>query len=404
VNISFYIARRYLFSKKSKNVINIISLISTVVVAGVTASMVIVLSAFNGIESLVHDLFGSFDADVVVTPEKGRHFNINDYDREAILAIPGVLNLSEVLEEDVWVHFDQQNTVATLKGVETHFAQITTIDSMMFLGDFVLERNNFPLAVVGLGIYAELGARFRGAESDIITLNAPIKGKKLGRDKQAAFNSEPIALGGVYSVNAELDVKYVVTPISFARGLFGSDSICSSIEIDVDDSYDIHSIQSQIVPFLKGNTKVQTKYEKNALVYQTNESEKWATYLIMLFILVIAAFNIVASLTMLIIEKKRDIFILRSVGVSSGGINRIFILEGIMIYFIGTMLGLAIGIGACFVQQQLGIIELPGSMVPQYPVKTLFSDLLRILVSVMAVGMLFSFALVKMLVRRYVGG
>jgi lipoprotein-releasing system permease protein len=377
-------------------------MISMVVVAGVTAAMIIILSAFNGIEDLVSSLFSSFDADITISATEGKTININTLDYMAIAKTEGVGMMSEVIEEDVWINYGEQNTVATIKGVSPTYGEMSTLDTMMYLGKFVLRDNNLNYSVIGRGIRGELGIRFREGEAPIINIHAPKRGKKIKTSKQGAFHTLPIMVGGVYSVNAELDVKYIIAPVAFCKELFGYENEISGLEVDVTEDKDVDIVAASLQTMLGPDFNVRTRYQKNLLIYQTNASEKWATFLILLFILVIAAFNIVASLTMLIIEKKKDIFILQSMGVTRQSINSIFILESIFIYFIGSMIGIACGVGLCFLQQTFGLIRLEGAMIPYYPVSVEWFDVLQVILSVMAVGFAFSLALVRYLIKRFV--
>ncbi|MFT5184008.1 MAG: lipoprotein-releasing system permease protein [Flavobacteriales bacterium] len=377
-------------------------MISMVVVAGVTAAMIIILSAFNGIEDLVSGLFSSFDADITISATEGKTIKIDALDYLSIAKTEGVEMMSEVIEEDVWINYGEQNTVATIKGVSPSYGEMSTLDTMMYLGEFVLKQNNLNYSIIGRGIRGELGIRFREGESPIINIHAPKRGKKIRSSKQGAFNTLPIMVGGVYSVNAELDVKYVIAPVAYCKELFGYDDEISALEVDVSKEADVEEVSKSLQILLGDQFLIRTRYQKNLLIYQTNASEKWATFLILLFILIIAAFNIVASLTMLIIEKKKDIFILQSMGVTRPTINSIFILESIFIYFIGAMIGIILGVGLCFLQQSFGLIRLEGAMIPYYPVSVEWNDVFQVILSVMAVGFAFSLILVRYLIKRYV--
>lgn len=274
---------------------------------------------------------------------------------------------------------------------------------MIYDGEFVLEGKDFFYAVVGLGVRSELNMPLYAHKPTVMTVNAPIRGKKLSRSKENAFNHEAVNVSGIFSVNAELDAKYVFLPLQFVRPLFGMENEISSIEIFLNDDDDAEKIESEIEKTLSPTLKIETRYEKNALVYKTNASEKWATFLILLFILLIACFNIMASLTMLIIEKKKDIFTLSSMGASSASIERIFVYEGILINFIGAILGTLIGLALCWAQQNFGLIRMEGAMVDTYPVSIKWPDVIGIFFTVVIVGTLFSLTLVRMLVRRFAG-
>lgn len=374
-----------------------------VVVAAVTAAMIIVLSALNGIEVLVQDLFNKFETELTVLPEQGKVFVINEDTLSLIKEIEGVRMISEIIEEDVWVRNNSKdvNSVCTVKGVQPYYGEMTGIDSMVPYGSFVLEKEDFYYAVPGYGIYTDLKIPRRD-DPEILIINAPIRGKKLSQHRENAFRSMPIMVNSTYSVNAELDVKYIFTSLDFCRELFDYPTEMSSLEISLHPDADVKVVQAKIQNLLGSNLKTATREDKNALVYKTNESEKWATFLILLFILIIAAFNIVSSLSMLIIEKKKDIFILRSMGATEETVQRIFIQEGILIYFIGAIIGLIVGIGIVSAQQAFGLIKISGATVTYYPVAIVISDLLIIMASVMFVGFLFSNILVRRLMKRFV--
>lgn len=402
VNVPLHISRRYLFSKKSRNIINLISGISMFVVACVTAAMICILSAFNGIEGLVAELFTTFDAEISIVPAKGKTFEVSDSLLNEIAGIDGVRAISQVVEDDVIVRFDGQPTVATIKGVDTTFATLTNISNMMRVGEFQLYRNSQACAIPGLGIQSELGIPYRPNEYALITVSAPIRGKKLSKYKEKALNTEPILVSGVFSVNAELDVKYLVAPLDFTQRLLGYENEVSFIDCGILPDADAEDVQEALQLKLGDEFEVKTRYEKNAVIHQTNRTEKWATFLILFFILVIAAFNVMASLTMLIIEKRKDIFILKSMGLTNLDIRRIFSLQGMLINGIGALIGLVAGLVLCFVQQEVGIIPLQGSIVQYYPMEVQVSDVLKVIASVALIGTLFSVFMVRYLIRRFV--
>lgn len=368
------------------------------VVAAVAASMLTVLSAINGIDGLVRELFTSFDAPVSIYPARGKVFSPDSLDMAAIRAIPEVKSVARVLEDDVILGFEDRKTVATLRGVDSTFLEISPVDSMLYLGDFILEENGYPYAVVGLGIRSELLIPIFNDERPPLQVFAPIRGKELRKYRQGAFNRENILVSGVYSVNAELDVKYVVTSYEFASTLFDYGNAVSSLEIDTDSPKEL---VEKLEGIIGDQYFAQTRDQKNALVFQTNESEKWATYAILMFILLIAAFNIMASLTMLVIEKKKDIFVLRSMGATENMVFRIFFLEGILINLVGATFGLIVGYALCWAQQNIGLVPLQGSIVDYYPIKVRLADVAVIFLSIMTIGVLSSSLLVKYLLKRH---
>jgi len=401
VNVSYYIARRYLFAKKSRNIINIISMISMTVVAFVTAAMICVMSAFSGIEMLVQQLFSNFDAPLTIVPVEGKSFADSLIIDSKFKEIAGIANYSRIIEEDAWLQYSDYNSVATIKGVPLDYGINSTIDSMMYFGNFTLQKDSFNYAVLGLGVYSEL--RLPRPENDppILLINAPIRGKKLSRYKENAFNRANIMVSGAFSVNAELDVKYLFVPLNFARELFAMEDRITSVELSLAEGANEEEVKKQLESFLPKELKVETRYDRNALVYKTNASEKWFTFLILLFILGIACFNIIASLTMLIIEKKKDIRLLESLGATRPMIDRIFIYEGIFINTLGALIGTGVGLGLCYAQQTFGLVTMQGAMVEYYPVLVKPLDVVGIIITVLLLGSVFSLALVGRLMKRF---
>lgn len=403
MNVAFYIARRHLFAKKSRGIINFISGISMVVVAFITAAMIVVMSAFNGIDELVKAIFSNVDAPLTVVPLEGKVIPDSLINENALLAIPGIVGYSKVIEEDVRLSHENRYAIATVKGVESSYANFSPIDTAIVDGQYLLQLDSLPLAVVGSGIQLELDMPLREYAPTIMEIAAPIRGRRISEYKEEAFNQENIVVTGVFAINAELDAKYVLVPLFFARRLFGMTDVVTSVDVFTNEQLEQHEIATALQAQFAGTAKIVTREEKNALIYKTNASEKWATFLILLFIFLIACFNIIASLTMLIIEKKRDIFTLNSIGVDTRGIQRIFIYEGILINLIGAFAGAVVGLIICFAQQKYGLIAMTGGAVESYPVSVQWPDVVGIFITVISVGTLFSSLLVRVLVRRFAG-
>jgi lipoprotein-releasing system permease protein len=376
-------------------------MISMTVVAFVTAAMICVMSAFSGIEMLVQQLFSNFDAPLTIVPVEGKSFADSLIVDSKFKEIAGIANYSRIIEEDAWLQYSDYNSVATIKGVPLDYGINSTIDSMMYFGDFTLQKDSFNYAVLGLGVYSEL--RLPRPENDppILLINAPIRGKKLSRYKENAFNRANIMVSGAFSVNAELDVKYLFVPLNFARELFAMEDRITSVELSLAEGANEEEVKKQLESFLPKELKVETRYDRNALVYKTNASEKWFTFLILLFILGIACFNIIASLTMLIIEKKKDIRLLESLGATRPMIDRIFIYEGIFINTLGALIGTGVGLGLCYAQQTFGLVTMQGAMVEYYPVLVKPLDVVGIIITVLLLGSVFSLALVGRLMKRF---
>lgn len=371
------------------------------VVAFVAAAMVCVMSAFSGIEDLVQDLFSNFDAPVTLVPKEGKTFSEELLTNEQLAALPGVINYSKIIEEDAWINYGDNNTVATIKGVQPSFQETLPLDSITYDGVFLLEENKKPRAVVGLGVRSELLMPLSESDPTIVSIHAPIRGKKLSRYREEAFHKMSIPVSGIFSANAELDMKYVFVPLEFAKELFGMETEISSIELQLEPGITEEEAKEAITPLIPASLEVKTRFDKNALVYQTNASEKWWTFCILLFILIIASFNIIASLTMLIIEKKKDIYVLGSMGANYTTILRIFTLQGVFINLMGAVLGTSFGLLLCYLQQHFGLITMEGAVVEFYPVLVKPLDILGIFVTVVVVGSVFCIALVRVLMRRF---
>jgi lipoprotein-releasing system permease protein len=401
LNVALYIARRHLFARKTRGIINFISGISMVVVAFITAAMITVMSAFNGIDELVKAIFSNVDAPLTVLPAEGKVIPdslINSYQPTLI---SGVIGFSKVIEEDVRLSHENRYAIATVKGVETNYADYSPIDTAIVDGQYLLQLDSMPLAVVGSGIQIELDMPLREYAPTVMEIAAPIRGRRISQFKEEAFNQETIAVSGIFAINAELDAKYTLVPLWFARNLFEMSDVVSSVDVFTDENADVDLIKQALVSSYGPSVRVITREEKNALIYKTNASEKWATFMILLFIFLIGCFNIIASLTMLIIEKKRDIFTLNSMGIDTRGIKRIFMFEGIMINLIGAIAGCVIGLTLCFAQERYGLIAMTGGAVESYPVSVKWLDVLGIIVTVVSVGALFSILLVRSLVHRF---
>lgn len=403
MNVAYYIAKRHLFARKSRGIINLISGISTAVVACITAAMIVVLSAFNGFDDLVKDIFSNFDAPLTIVPVEGKFIPDSLIVEQDIRSIAGISATCKVIEEDARFSHEQLDAIGTVKGVEVDYGNYTNIDSMVYDGTFLLQSDSTPFAIVGSGIRSELNMPLRDYAPTIMNINAPVRGRSVAKFKEDAISYEAIQVSGVFAVNAELDSKYILVPIDFARNIFGMEDVVSSVEIFLANEDDAEAVKKELIKVLPASLKVKTRYEKNELIYKTNASEKWATFLILLFIFLIACFNIIASLTMLIIEKKRDIFTLSTLGMDTLGVQRIFIYEGLLINVIGACIGLAAGLSLCYAQIYFGLISMSGAAVDFYPISVKWPDCLGIFITVISVGGFFSSTLVRMLVRRFAG-
>jgi len=391
LNFSFYIARRYFRSKKSHNVINIISMISVAGVTIGTMALIVVLSVFNGFEQLVVSLYNSFNPDLQITLREGKTFQETDIPLSLIKEMPGVLNLTEVLEENALMRYKDKQAIVTLKGVGEEYRQMTGVDTMMAEGRFLLQSGDKNFTVLGYGVAYYLNANLNDYLNPI-TIFVPARTGKIGGSLEQAFNQEIIFPTGFFSIQQEFDVKYALMPIRFVRELLEYRNQITAIEIKLEAGTDLRKIQLQIEKVVGDKFRVKNRFQQQELLYNIMKSEKYAIFLILTFILLLATFNVVGSLSMLILDKKKDIDILQSMGASMTLIKRIFMTEGLMISFIGALAGMILGGVICWIQQAYGLINMGGPnstfVVDSYPVQMQPADFVLVFFTVMLIGYL----------------
>jgi len=405
VNFPFYIAKRYLVSKKSHNIINIISIISIVGITIGTMALVLILSVFNGFENLVISLFNTFNPDLEVSLKEGKTFSINELPAEEIKNIPGVISLTEVVEENALLKNDEKQHIITIKGVSEEFTELSRLDTMLVEGSFQLKRDQQNLAVIGTGVAYFLDVHI-GNYKRPLTVYVPNRKKSPGMNFESAFNKKLSTPSGIFSVQQDIDSKYVIVPIDFARDLLDYSDELTSLEINLSGDAGHESIQQSVEHILGERFIVRNRYQQEALLYNIMKSEKWVTFAILAFILLIAAFNVIGSLSMLILDKKKDIAILHSMGASIKRIRKIFIAEGVMITMIGGLAGLLLGGLLSWLQQTFGLIRLGatgGSFVVQYyPVQIQMLDFVGIFITVFLIGLFAAWYPVRQISRKYI--
>ncbi|MBL7939880.1 MAG: ABC transporter permease [Flavobacteriales bacterium] len=401
MNLPLLFARRYLFAKRSQNAINIITGISIGVITVVTAAMVVVLSTLNGIADLVDAIYSPFDQDITITAAEGKTFGREALDLESIIAMPAVQDASWVIEENVLLRAGDQQTVATLKGVEPQYLRMSRMDRYMYTGEPTFEGLSGPAAIIGIGLKSELGVPLDDGVMQPLEISALIRGRKLSKYQQRAFETTAIAVRGAFTMNMEFDLKYAVVPLDIAADLLHYDSAVTALELRLFSPKDMDRVEGDLRASLGPAFDVKTRYQKNALMYRTNASEKLFTFIVLSFIGLIGAFNIIASLTMMMIEKRRDMRTLMGMGATPGTVRNIIFGEGVMIVLMGTGIGLLSGLGICWAQQRFGFVQLSGSVVEAYPVKVLPMDLVLICVAVLCIGLFAAWVPLRTLSRRF---
>lgn len=388
MNLSLFIAKRYLISKKSNHAINIISWISIIAISFTTAALVIVLSAMNGLTGIVADLYNAIEPDLKITSVNSKYIlNRIDIERQ-IKLIPEINATSYSLEENALIKLDDKQAVVNIKGVDANFKNLTRFDTVVKEGEYRFEYNNQFYGVFGKGVANKLGINVNDFISPI-SIFAPKRGKFEGINPDDAFTKINVSPAGIFSLNDDFDYKYVLIDLKAAQTLFDCGDEINMIEINVKDKSNIDKIQQHLKNSLGENYNVKNKYEANDVLFKTLEIEKLWVFLILSFILIIATFNIIGSLTMLIIEKKKDIKTFYNMGADQQFIKSIFMKEGLLITFVGAISGLIIGLGVCMIQQQFHVITFDDqSVISYYPIQVEFKDMISILGMVMLIGFL----------------
>jgi lipoprotein-releasing system permease protein len=401
VRLSVYIAKRYLLAKKSRNAINVISAVSVAGVAVGTMALVIVLSVFNGLETMVRSIFNTFDPDIRITAAEGKTFEPDSAQLKLLARLDGVSCYSLTLEENALLKYGDKQYIATVKGVDDNYSMVSEIDSTMWEGEFTLMSDKGrPFAVPGVGVAQYLGIRVNFVTP--LSIYVPRK-EGSASDAENAFNRKFIFPSGIFQIEKDYDSKYVYLPLEFTRELTENDNAATSIEVKFKNNADERSVQKAIKKIFGKDFQVQNRYEQQEIFYKVMKSERLAIFFILTLILIIASFNIIGSLTMLIIEKERDIEILKSLGAANDLIRKIFIFEGWLISIIGAAAGIILGFIICWIQQTFGIVRLQSEtlIMNAYPVVMKVKDFIIVPATVLIIGYWAAWYPVRYLTRKY---
>lgn len=396
MNYRLFIAWRYLFSKKSHHAINIISGISACGVAIATLAMVCTLSVFNGFQGLVADLFTDFDPELKVTLAEGRTFSANDAALKTLRSRKDVAAMTYCLEDKALVLGNEKQVVVTIKGMDESFAQQMNLNRLLYPqmpDDVVLSADVLEYGILGMQLAVQLGLR---ADFDApIQVFAPKRGERVNMaNPMSSFNSdELISPGCVFQVKqAKYDANYIITSLGFAQRLFDQRGRVSQVELKMEPGTNLSRAKKDIARQLGDRFVVRDRYEQQSDVFRIMKIEKLISFLFLTFILLVASFNIIGSLSMLMIDKEKDIDTLRNLGAATGDVRRIFALEGYLISLLGAVVGLVIGVLLCWIQQRYGVISMGRSegsfIVEAYPVVVKVWDLVLIFLTVMVVSAL----------------
>ncbi|GHT27055.1 membrane protein [Bacteroidia bacterium] len=404
MNLSLYIAKRYLFSKKSHNAINIISLVAVCGVAMATMATVCTLSVFNGFQGLVSTMFSAFDPELKITPVKGTVFNPETDLFLQVRALPEIDFISESLEYNAFVVYRERQMPVIVKGVSDNFASLTNFESLLIDGEVNLKNEVSNFALLGLGVANRLGVNAGFVFP--MEICAPKRTVPVNlANPSSSFVRDYAYIGGVFTVNQQVyDDNYLIVPIDLARELFDYETEISALEIKLKTDADLHQVQTEIQKILGENFAVKDRYQQQESTFKMVNAEKWVSFLLLCFILLITVFNIISSLSMLIIEKQADVITLRNLGASNRLISCIFLFEGWMISVFGAVSGIILGVLLCFGQQYFGWLKLGTGgnfLVKAYPVIISFGDLIFILLTVLTIGFLAVLYPVRFLSRKW---
>ncbi len=365
---------------------------SVIGVAVGAMALVVVLSVANGFEQLIMKQFNAFHADIEITPAAGKTFSMKQFPLENIKEVAGVRYHGKLLEESGMLRYRDRQHLVKLRGVDSLYHKITGIDTLIIKGDYILENNGRDFLILGNGVYITLNASIHDYLHQIEVF-LPRRGRTTGLHPSQAFRSSANYASGVFAVQAEFDMEYVLLPIKLMQKLLEYDDEATSVIVSIDPNFNHNRVQRQIQTALGEEYVVKNRLQQQDFLYKVMRSEKWAIFFILTFILVIAAFNIVGSLTMLVLEKRRDVAVLRSMGASKKLIERIFLTEGVLISFGGAITGIILGGVITWLQMQYGLISIQAEgmfIIDSYPVELQFGDLALVALTVFSIGLLAS--------------
>ena len=388
MKLPLLIARRYLFGKKSTNVINVITGISVLGITIGTAALIIILSVFNGLEELISGMFNSFNPPLKVSPIEGKSFHEDSINLADIISLDEVLAVSKTLEELVLYEYDGIQEVGYMKGVDNQFQTVNQIDSVIRKGSFRLIDGDADNAVFGVGLANKLNISLRKSIYPIRVF-APARGNTMMGAKP--YNSQFIYPSGTFSLQSEEDNKYSIASLGFLRSLLGDRNKVGNLEIALKEGANSSDTKKKISKIIGNKYTIKNQFEQDASFLRVMQIEKWLSYAIACFTLLLIAFNMVGALWMIVLEKKKDLSILSSLGMTKSQVGNIFLLEGILIAFIGFVTGSILALIIYYLKVTIGLVPIPpGSIIDTYPVKIKGIDFLYVFITVMSIGFLAS--------------
>lgn len=400
MNLPRHIARRYLFAPKSHTVINLIAGLSVVSVAMPVAAMLILLSVFNGFESLIRQMGGTFDADLTLTPAEGATFETARLDTAALATTPGVEALSFILEQNILLERHGRQAVATLRGADDAYSRVLPLDSLMTAGDARLRIGELERLLIGQTMAYTLGIRtLADAEVTLYALRRSSFSTLLPLD---SYTRRRVETGGVYALDLDTERRYVLSSLRLARELFNYPDRASALLLRTSPGADPAEVAARVARIAGDDFRIRTRAEMQASLYRIMRYEKWGIFFISLLVLVIASFSIVGALAMLIVEKRDDAATLRALGADTSFLRRLFRQEGLLISASGAVLGLVLGLGATLLQQHYGLIRIPAEsfLMQSYPVEFRWGDLLAVAAAFAVTAGTITWVTVRSMIKR----
>ena len=398
MRLPFFIARRYIFSKKSRNTINVITGITIFAIAVISFSLVIILSAVNGFESLLFNLYSDFDPDLKIEAKKGKVFELSKDQFTKIRNLEGVDYVFSSLEDNAVIKHGENQVIVTIKGIEEQYPFESGIEKYIVAGTAELKLKGAPRAVLGAGVDQKLTSDVDNPYS-YLSIYVPRRGDYSVRDPEG-INEMFIAPGGVILMDDIINQKYVLVPLEYAKDLFERESEVSSVDILLNEDTDYDEIESEIQSIVGKELDVKNRFEQQATVFKMFQKEKRSTLAILVLIMMIATFNLVGALTMMVIEKKKDLSTFKAMGGTKKLIKQIYYSEGITISAIGFLIGAVLGVVLVLLQIRYGFVEMNNAIVDYYPMELKISDLIIVMLITLALGVLTSVYPAQMAARE----
>ena len=395
----FFIAWRYFFTKNKIGYVHLLTLITQIGIAIGTASLVLVLSVFNGFEDLVLSMYNVFDPHIKVVSSNGKNFNGQKV-KEILLTYDDIDVYSSTLEEKALVEYNGKQHIVTIKGVDSLYSNLTSLDSVIISGDNINKFKDANVAIVGRGVAYYLSMNI-GSVFENLQLYLPKRNANFINYKNA-FSTSSLSPVGIFSIQQEIDTKYILTHISYLQNLIQKENFVSAIEINLLDKSEILTFQKKLAEKIGNNFKVINQFEQQEFLYKILNTEKLVVFLILIFIVLISAFNIISSLTVLIIEKKNDIKTFLNLGLDHLSLKNVFVIKSMLGVVFGSLIGLALGFLIAYIQQEFGLIKMGegGFVIDSYPVKILFTDFIFIQLIVLVIGFFASWTTAHLMLKK----